>query len=813
MLINLIKIAFRNLLKSKIFTLINILGLSVGIASCLMILIHVEDELSYDNFHQKGDQIHKLVLERLYPDHVTNYAITPHSYADVLARDLPEVNQTVRVFSGGINNEVLVRYIDEKGEENIFEEDGFIAADSNFFDVFSFKLLKGNKKTALSGAQDMVITERMATKYYGAQDPIGKVLNTDFGEFTISGVVENVPKNSHLEFDFISALKGIQFIFQNENFVAFSTHIYLEVQKGADVSSLEDKLPQLVETYAAPQIESNLNTTYEAYVAAGNGYNYSLIPLSDIHLYPVVYQGEFKSGGDINDIYIFISIAFLILLIACINFMNLSTARSTERAKEVGIRKTLGSPKSQLIGQFLVESMVLTLIATIVAVGAVVFLLPYFNQLAEKSLVFNFNSWSILFVLGSAVLVGLLAGSYPAFVLSGFNPVNVLKGKVLTNRGSAWLRNGLVVFQFAISIILITGTLIVQKQLDYIKNKDLGYDRDRVLAIERIGALDEQQETFIEELRALPDVIEVGASSGLPVNQFFGIQFLPQGATESITANGMSVDDRYAEAMGLELVEGRTFSKDYDDSLSIVINQAAAELLDVDNPVGLKVRHTTPGDTPVYRLYEIVGIVKDFHYMTLKDQISPFVMVSNESAIGFNGVISAKLSNDNYEEAIAAVAQVWNKFVPEEPIKYKFLNDELYDQYKTEANSGRIFAVFAILAIVIACVGLFGLAAYMAGLRTKEIGIRKVMGSSVFSVVLLLSKDFTKLIAIALILAIPLSWYFMNEWLANFAYKTSIGFDTYLISGLVALAIGWLTVSYQSIKAAVVNPVKSLKDE
>lgn len=813
MLRNYIKISLRNLTKSKIYSAINIIGLSVGIASCLMIMMHIEDELSYDKFHKNGDNIYKFVLERLYPDHVTNYAFTPHSYSDVLSSDFPEINNAVRIFGGGPNNPVMVRYVNEQGEEKAFEETRFISADTTFFEMFSFELLKGDPEKALSDPKGMVLTASTATKYFGNEDPLGKVLNTDFGEFTVTGVVEDVPRNSHFEFDFLSSLRGLPFIFQNENFVGFSTHIYVELNEKSDPSAVEAKFPQMVEKYAAPQIEQNLNTSYAEYTAAGNGYNYSLIPLEDLHLYPVEYQGEFKAGGDINDIYVFVSIAVLILLIACINFMNLSTARSTERAKEVGIRKTMGSPRSYLVGQFLTESVILTLIATIVALGLVYITLPYFNNIADKQIALNFNSWSVALILVFAVLVGLLAGSYPAFVLSGFSPVKVLKGKLMSNQSSSWLRNGLVVLQFAISIVLITGTLIVQKQLDYIKNKDLGYEKTNVLAIERVGVLEEQHDAFLEEIRALPEVVEVGASSSLPVNQYFGIQFMPQGATESLTANAMSVDDSYIETMNLEIAQGRGFSKDFNDSLSIVVNQKTVELLDVENPIGMKVRHTTPGDTPVYRFYEIVGVVKDFHYMTLKDKISPFILVSNEGAISFNGFISVKLKDDAVNQGITAVESKWNQFVPQEPFKYKFLDEELYKQYKTEANSGKIFGLFAIIAIVIACVGLFGLAAYMAGLRTKEIGVRKVMGASVFSVVLLLSKDFTKLIIIALIIAVPVSWYFMSEWLTGFAYQTTLSIDVFLISGFIALFIAWATVSYQSIRAAVINPVKSLKDE
>lgn len=814
MLKNYIKIAFRNLIKSRVYTFINVIGLSVGIAGFLMIAMHVEDELSYDKFHEKSDRVYKFVLERLYPDHVTRYAFTPHSFSEVLVRDFPEVTNATRIFGGGGNNPVFVRYVNEAGEEKVFEETQLIAADSTFFDLFSFQLLKGDAEQVLKKPQSVVITESTAIKYFGDENPINKTLNTDFGEFTVTGVAQDVPENSHLVFDFVTSLTSLPF-FQNKNFTSFSTHIYLELKPGADPDALEAKFEQMVNTYAAPEIENNLNTSYQQYLAAGNGYNYSLIPLEDIHLHPVEYQGEFRAGGDINDIYIFVSIAVLILVIACINFMNLATARSTERGKEVGIRKTLGSPRSQLIGQFLTESVILSLFATFIALGLVYLALPYFNSLAEKTLELELRSLSVGLIFIFGMLVGLLAGIYPAFVLSGFNPVTVMKGKMQTGRNSAWLRNGLVVFQFAVSIFLIAGTLIVRDQMNFIKNKDLGYNEEGILVIERAGQLDNQQQAFMDELRKLPSVEAVGGSGALPVNQFFGIQFMPSGASEVLTVNAMQMDDHYLNTMAMEIIEGRGFSESFNDSLALVINERTASLLGLspEEAIGYHLTHTIPADTPVVRDFEVIGVVKDFHYMTLKDRISPFILMSNENGLPVLPLISVRVKAGKVSEAVASVEDQWADFAPEEPFKYQFLDQELNDLYRAEANSGKVFAVFSLLAIVIACVGLFSLASYMAGLRTKEIGVRKVLGASVVTVVVLLSKDFTKLILISLVIAVPLSWYFMSEWLEGFAYRTSIGAGSFIVAGLSALLIAWLTVSYQSIKAAIVNPVKSLRSE
>ena len=815
MLQNYIKIAIRSLFKSKIYSLINILGLTVGIASCLLILLHVEDDLSYDTFHEGSDRIYKMVLERKYPDHVTNYAIIPHTFTDVMIEDFPEIETATRIFGGGGgNNPIMVRYINDNSEEKAFEETRFLSADSTFFDMFSFKLLKGDVNTALSGNESIVITEDMALKYFGNEDPLNKTLKTDFGDFIVKGVCENVPANSHFEFDFLSTLQSIPFITQNENFVSFSTHVYLKLNRGIDKKSLEAKFPRMVETYAAPQIERNLNTTYQEYIAAGNGYNYSLIPLEDIHLFPIEYQAAFKASGNINDVYIFISIAILILVIACINFMNLATARSTERAKEVGIRKTLGSSRKLLISQFLTESIILSVFSTLLAIGIVYLTLPYFNVIADKSLqLVLIDSVIMPIIFMFAILVGLLAGSYPAFFLSSFNPAVVLKGKMQLNKNSSFLRNGLVIFQFAISIVLIAGTLTVKDQMDYIKNKDLGFNKERVLVIERAGILATQQETFMNKLRNVPDIQAVGGSATLPVNQYFGVQFRSPGASEVITVNATQIDDYYSDVMNFELISGRNFSESFNDSLSIIINEQTAALLGVKDPIGMKLFNSqqTP-DSLLVREFEIVGVVKNFHYMSLKDLISPFVMMSTENGVPNAPFISARVSS-NTQATIGEVESLWKEFAPQEPFKYSFLDQELTEQYKTEANTGKVFGLFATLAIIIACVGLFGLAAYMAGLRTKEIGVRKVMGASVPNVVILLSMDFTKLVLVSLVIALPMAWFAMNIWLSSFAYRVDLSLLTLVLSGIIALFISWITVSYQSIKAAIANPVKSLSNE
>ncbi len=813
MLQNYLKIALRSILKNKIYSIINIVGLAIGLACFILLSLHVSHEFSYDNFHQKGDDLYKVVLKRSYPDHITNYAIVPHSFSDVMVSDIPEVKNAVRFFGGG-NNPVIVSYVNEKEEKKSFEERRFILADSNFFEMFSIPLLKGESQTALSKPQNLVLTESTAKKYFGDENPIDKTLTTDFGEFKISGVCGDVPENSHFEFDFIGAISTFPFIANNLNFTSFSTHLYLEVEHGTDPKKIEQVFPNLVETYAAPQIEAGLNTTFEEYTAAGNGYNYTLVPLNKIHLNPVEYQSELKPGGDINDVYILVSVAVLILIIACINFMNLATARSTERAKEVGIRKTLGSFQKQLISQFIAEAVVTTGLAMLLALVFVQLFLPGFNSLVGKSLSVPFADPSLIgAVILLVVFIGLLAGFYPAFVLSSFNPITIMKGRLATNKNSSILRNSLVVVQFTISIVLIIGTLVVKDQLDFIKNKNLGYNKNNLLVIDRLNILQEKQESFLEEIRSIGSVMAVASSGALPINQYFGIQFQIPGNTEVLTTNGMVIDDYYANTLEFEIVAGRAFSKDFNDSLSIIINEQTAALLNMENPIGTRFK-TSNGNPPVEIELTVIGVVKDFNYMSLKERITPFVLMSQEGGVNnFAGLANVRIDANDQQQTIASIEKVWNQFAPGEPFKYQFLDNHLDVLYKNEANTGKVFGAFSTIAILIACVGLFGLAAYITSLRAKEIGIRKVMGANVGSVVVLLSKDFALLVLLALLISIPLAWYVMDQWLGSFAYRTTIGADVFLISGLLAISISVLTVSYQSIKAAIVNPVVSLRSE
>ena len=815
MIKNYLKIAFRSLVKQKIYSIINVAGLSTGIASCLLITMFVRDEFSFDKFHENASSLYKVILERKYPNHSTHYAVIPHSYAEVMQRDFAEVSDVVKL--GGPFNNVVVRHETPQGEIKQFEENFIMAADSNFFQIFTIALLKGDPQKVLLNRNDIVITAATAARYFGQADPIGKTLRMFEQDFLISGVCEDIPANSHFRFDFLA--KWTDEIFggnQRINFTGFTSHVYVRLSPGTDVQALEDKFPRMVDTYAAAQIEQNLGTSWPDYKAAGNDYRYYLQPLTKIHLDPANIEAKMRPGGNLNYVYFLIAIAVLVLVIACINFMNLATARSAERAREVGVRKTMGSIRPQLMLQFLTESLLLSVIATLLAVGLIHLLLPYFNDLTQKQLSFDFFGPLAALLFGITILVGFLAGSYPAFVLSGYNPVLVMKGNFTANTKGTWLRNGLVIFQFCISIILITGTLVVSRQMDFMQEKSLGYDKEQILVVERVFELNEQSQTFIDELKRVAGVASSAGSFSLLGRQgdFFGAQFIPEGSTEVLTTKSMGIDDDFASTVGFEFVDGHGYSRETNDSLSIIINESAVRTMGLTDPIGKKlsqVQQTPEGQVTIQ--YTIIGVIRDFNFQSLRDHITPLTIQSLESFNGPAAYAYARIKGRNIADIISEAEAKWKTLMPDQPFKYVFLDENLEAQYESEKQAGSIFGIFSGLAIIIACVGLFGLASYTASLRTKEIGIRKVLGANMGSVVLLLTRDFTKLILIAFVVAVPFAWYIMDTWLQSFAYRIDLGPGVFLLAGLTALMISWITVSYQSIKAAIVNPVKSLKSE
>ncbi len=814
MLKNNLKIAIRSLFKQKVYTFINLLGLAVGIASCLLIVLFIRNEFSYDKSVKDHDRIYRMVLERKYPTNSTFYSIVPHSFERVAKEDFSEIEESTKAFG---QTKFSMSYKNDKDEVKQFDEDFVLLTDSTFFKMFGFNFLKGDQTTALSLANSIVLTEETARRYFGEIDPLGKTVTTPAGEFKVTGVCEDVPPNSHFKFNALLSSSTFPFIKQ-ENFRTFSGYTYFKLKPGSDPKALENKFPRMVDTYAAAQIERELGKSWVDYKKEGNGYRYFLQSLASIHLDPINLEAQMKVGGNRTFVYILISIAILILVIACINFMNLSIARSSERAKEVGLRKVMGSFKQQLVAQFLTESFMLSIMGVVLAVVVIQIALPVFNNLTGKQLIFPINFLSIGMLVGLAAVVGLLAGIYPSFVLSSFNPIVVMKGAFTGSQNGKWIRNGLVIFQFWISIVLMIGTLVIQQQMNFIQQKSLGFDKEQVLVVDRCFNLTPQKiETLTNEIKRMPEVLAAAGSFAMPGQEsdFFGVQFQPEGSSEILTTKSMVIADELGETLGMKLDNGRWFSKETNDSLSVILNEAAVKVMGIENPVGRKlfsIQQLPEGNVTVP--YTIVGVVKDFNFISLREEITPLVIQSNEAFGGGTQYILARIRPNQITAALASIEAKWKEIAPEQHFKFSFLDDNINSQYKSEQQSGQLFAVFSGLAIFVACIGLFALSAYITSLRTKEIGVRKVLGASVSGVVFLLSKDFTRMIVISFLLAVPVAWYVMeNWWLQNFAYRITVSVWIILVSGVAALCIAWLTVSYQSIKAAIKNPVNSLRSE
>lgn len=803
---NYIVVAFRSLKKKAGYSLVNITGLSIGLACCLIILMYVKYELSYENFQNDIDNTYRLALNRVYPGRSVDFAVIPHSIGPQMLEDFPEVENITRLVPP-FGTQVY-RY-----EDKFFDEDRVVIADSNVFEIFTIPLIKGNPETALKEQNSIVITESTAKRYFGSDDPLGKTLETNNQSFLITAVAEDYPKNSHLEFDILISSTGIPFL-EPKNYTSFVCQTYVQLVDGFNPKNVEEKMPSFLKQYADGQLRATTGMSYDEYLAAGNGYNYSLQRFRDIHLHSDL-QGEFKQNGNYTYVIIFISVAAFILLIACINFMNLSTARSTERAKEVGLRKVLGSIKEQLVIQFLTESALLAFISLFVAMGLVYLAFPYFSNMTAIDFGFHliYDPLIIALIFLCTLIIGVLAGLYPAFVISGFMPAVVLKGRMQTSSKGVYLRNGLVIFQFAISIMLISCTLIVYDQMNFLLNKDLGFDKENMLIIENSNDIADKTKLFRDKLLKNPNIQKVGYSSGLPGRIYPGfVMQLPEGEKESYVARQLIIDENMIETLGLKVIAGRGFQKEFNDSLSIILNQSAITKLGIENPIGKKVTHSN-NDPTQNRTYTIIGVIEDYHFHTLHREIEPQAITHISGPFNFIQFTGVKLNGNNLGTTLAAIEQEWQSIAPNSPFKASFLDDQLSEYYEAEKRSGSIFTTFTSVAIIIACIGLFSLAAYIAGQKRKEIGVRKVMGASVFSIVLLLSKDFTKLILIAIILAVPISYLWMSDWLEGFAYRIDLGASSFILAGLLSLLIGWFTVSFQSIRAAIVNPTESLRNE
>jgi putative ABC transport system permease protein len=809
-----LKMAWRNLFKRKANTFINIFGLSTGMAVCILLLLFIKDEKSFDHFHENKDRVYRVVLERIYPGRSTSYSFIPASIGEAINTEFPEVKESTRIFNNGGGNTFI------KIGNIIFEEKNVLLADSNFFRVFTGIPLAGNLLTALEKPNDVVLNETTAIKYFGSvKAALGNTLKIEDRPFNVSAVCKDWPGNSHLDFSMLIASNTF---LQNapKNYINFSAHTYLLLKENSNSNTLESKLPLIIEKYVSGDIEKVFGQSFAQFKTSGNGYRYYLQPLTGIHLSSNL-EGELKPNGNEKAISIFLLIAIFILVIACINFINLSTARSAERAREVGIRKTFGSERKALISQFLVESVMISLSSLIIALIMVLALMPLYNNLTGKHLgpAIIFSPLPMLLMVLMSVMIGLLAGIYPAFVLSSFKPIFVLKGKLQTGRHGIGLRNALVVFQFGISVILIICTLIVNQQMEYVTGNSLGFKKDLVLAIERGDLLDKNREAFKDEVVKISGVKTISGTSALPGdNGYFGISFQKEGTKESYTGRGLMADEKYLDALSLQMDQGRFFSKSFStDTLSLIINESAVNAMGIKgNPVGTRL--TSPDEqlnAPDGRMYvyTVAGVVKDFHFQTLHEKIAPLFILHIRKMTPIDPVLAVKLDAANYPATIATIEKTWKKFIGEIPFHYSFLDQNIAKMYAAEATTRKVFTVFSVLAIIIACLGLLGLISYTIQLRIKEIGIRKVLGASVSQILWLLGKNFFRVIMVAGFIAVPVSLLLMTKWLQGFEYRVNITPWTFIIALLSAIIIAGITIGLQAIKAAWSNPVKSLRTE
>ena len=805
MIKNYLKIALRNIRKHKGTSLINIAGLAIGIACSILIILFVTYERSYDRFHDKADRIYRLAVKASVGDTKINQTYSSSETFRRLLLDFPEIEKGVKFLNLGRTPVVL--------GEKTFYESRFYAVDSTFYDIFTFPLIHGNPETVLTEPNTMVVSRDTALKYFGDTDIIGKTLGADFSyglgriDFQITGVSENVPDNSHFHYDLLVSSASFPDIINNTGWSSNNFITYLLLQEGTSKAWFDEKLKEFTRRHTGPE-------RYDAALARGDFWEYFLQPITDIHLNSDL-NGEFEANGNKTYVFIFSVISVIILLIACINFMNLSTAKSSLRAREVGLRKVVGSSRNRLMRQFLSESVLLSFISLALGLVIVQILLPIYRNFIGRELHMRYfdNILIIPSLLVLGLAVGIISGSYPAFFLSSFKPISVLRGNTGSSKGSSFLRNLLVIFQFAISIFLITGTLVVFQQLKFFQNTRLGFDKEQVLVVSNPGALGSQVQPFKEALRKNSQIIHVAGSNTLPGRSFSNIGFGAEGVENSFTLNLCICDYNFLDTLKMEMVQGRFFLREFPtDSHAAVVNEQAAKLLgwEGEEPLGKKINNWARERGN----FTVIGVIKDYHYESLHQEIRPQALF----LIGGyyqrdESYISVRLNTQNVSETVKFVGNTWNDFAPGKPFEYSFLDRDYDNLYTNEQQTRSLFAVFSFLAIFIACLGLFGLAAFVADRKTKEIGIRKILGSSVTKIVNNLNKSFVKWVLIANLIAWPAAWYFMNNWLRNFAYRIELSWWMFVLAAVLALLVALLTVSFQTIKAALKNPADALRYE
>lgn len=817
MLQNYIKIALRNLRKQGFYSFINIFGLSVGVAVCMVIALFVINESSYDKHFEDGDRIYRISNKTVFGGRSSHNLYTPAALVRALPEEIPEVEAAVHFREQG---PYLVKRPNDS--ENLLER-RVIWASKDFFKVFDLEMVSGTQEGILDEPATVAISESMAEKYFPNQEAVGESLILDNElEFRITGVYKDLPEASHFHFEFLLSAEGLQEA-QGEIWFSNNFQTYFKAYEGSSPEAIEEKFFPMLKKYMEPQLALFFGegTSFDDLIAQGSSLEYILQPLHDIHLKSDL-EGEFEANFSEQYVYIFVAIGLFILLIACINFMNLSTAKSASRAKEVGIRKVMGSFRIHLIRQFLMESILLSSIAFLIAIPLATLMLPFFNDLAERSLVMPVESASFYaaIVLG-ALVTGLIAGSYPAFFLSAFKPVSILKGKIRMGMKSGTIRSTLVVFQFAISVILIIATITVNNQLSFIQNREIGFEKDQLITVFNTYALDDRLVGFKDRILA-DNSIEMATISGyLPVAGSYRSDspWLVEGRDladmeSTVSIQNWRVDENYIPTLGMELVSGRNFSLDFpSDSSAVILNETAVKKFNFEgDPIGQKVYSQIMGDgnQEIYQIRTVVGVVKDFNFQSMKESVSPVMLLYNEVP---GGPVSFKFRAENTQNVIQLIEESWKDMAPGQPLTYEFMDEQFSKMYHAETRLGKVFGVFAGFAIFIACLGLFALTAFTAEQRTKEIGIRKVLGATSSGIVVLLSKEFSKLVLIAFVLASPLAWWSMTKWLEDYEYKVNLGPSIFLLAGLFVAFIAFVTISLQAFKAASSNPVKSLKSE
>lgn len=809
MLKNFFITAIRNIKRDFLSTIINVSGFTFGITCCLLILVFIQNELSYDNFHDNVDRIYRVNMKFNVGANKFNVDMAPIPLAQELVNEYPEVVTSTRLFHKNYRGEfAYVRYNDKQ-----YREEKFFWADSTVFNVFTIPLILGDKQRALAEPNSVVLTTQTAEKYFGSENPLGKFLSLEDGTtYKVTGVTEGMPVNSHFKFDFLASFSTHPKS-RDPEWYDFAAYTYILLNKNASSDELDKKLPALSQKHYEPIVQQMMGVSYEQFLDAGNYIGFFLDPLPNVHLNSDIEGTSLEPVGDINIIYIFSAIAFIILLVACVNFINLSTARSGRRAVEVGIRKVVGSTKKQLISQFLSESILICGFTVLFSFLAVVITLPLFNNALGKNLSIEllFNTWYFIPCIILLILfTGIISGSYPAFLLASFKPVNVLKGITPGLVKGFKIRNLMVVFQFVASIVLFIVTIVVYQQLDYMGNKNLGFDKDQLLVIKSAQKLGNSQESFKQQLIQNSNVLAASYSDSAPQLLLEVKIFHKEGSVDdqNHTVITISADNDFIETYKIKMNDGRYFLKQRTtDNNAIILNSAAVNVMGIENTHNDRIVRMGRQNSPM----DIIGVVQDFHLQSLHMKIQPmaFLLLKNKPGV----LLSVRVNPENINETIQYINNTWDKFVPGQPFEFVFLSEATYEVYDAEIQTEKILTVFSIMAILIACMGLFGIAKLTSEQKRKEIGIRKVMGSTVIGLTMMLNKEFVKWVLLANLIAYPVAFFAVEKWLQSFAYRIELSLWIFVISTIMALIVALITVSYQTLKAARANPVKALKYE